>query len=102
MVVEDVAVCVCHVNPPAEAAQQTRRFGSCLCFSACGTLAPGHADQIVARVNIFNYVGSIVGGVAIGGIGTASSLRYGFIVAAVLALALLFLARAFNPSEATP
>lgn len=72
-----------------------------LCFSACGTLAPGHADQIVARVNIFNYVGSIVGGVAIGGIGTASSLRYGFIVAAVLALALLFLARAFNPTEAT-
>jgi fucose permease len=69
-----------------------------LCFSACGTLAPGHADQLVARVNIFNYLGSIVGGVAVGGIGTASSLRYGFIVPVVLALALLLLAPAFNPA----
>jgi MFS family permease len=70
-----------------------------LCFSACGTLAPGHADQVVARVNIFNYLGSIVGGVSVGGIGTATSLRYGFIVPAVLAAALLFLARAFNPGK---
>ena len=69
-----------------------------LCFSACGTLAPGHADQIVARVNIFNYLGSIVGGVAVGGIGTAASLRYGFLVPVVLALALLLLAPAFNPA----
>jgi MFS family permease len=71
-----------------------------LCFSACGTLAPGHADQVVARVNVFNYAGSIVGGVAVGGIGTASSLRYGFIVPAVLALTLVLLARAFNPDPA--
>jgi MFS family permease len=68
-----------------------------LCFSACGTLAPGHADQVVARVNVFNYLGSIIGGVAIGGIGTAFDLRYGFIVPAVLAMVLLFLAPAFNP-----
>jgi len=68
-----------------------------LCFSACGRLAPGHADHVVARVNVFNYLGSIVGGVAVGGIGTASSLRYGFIVPAVLALTLLLLAGAFNP-----
>jgi MFS family permease len=72
-----------------------------LCFSACGTLAPGHADQVVARVNVFNYLGSIVGGVAVGGIGTASSLRYGFIVPAVLALLLLLLAPAFNPKAVT-
>jgi hypothetical protein len=72
-----------------------------LCFSACGTLALGHADQVVARVNIFNYLGSIVGGVAVGGIGTASSLRYGFIVPAVLALLLLLLAPAFNPEAVT-
>jgi MFS family permease len=68
-----------------------------LCFSACGRLAPGHADHVVARVNVFNYLGSIVGGVAVGGVGTASSLRYGFIVPAVLALTLLLLAGAFNP-----
>lgn len=68
-----------------------------LCFSACGVLAPQHADQVVARVNVFNYVGSIVGGVAIGAVGTVTSLRWGFVVAAVLALALLGLAPAFAP-----
>ncbi|MDQ1731427.1 MAG: hypothetical protein QOK10_1586 [Pseudonocardiales bacterium] len=72
-----------------------------LCFSACGALAPGHADQIVARVNIFNYAGSIIGGVAIGGIGTISSLRWGFVVPAVLALLLLVLAPAFTPEKIT-
>jgi MFS family permease len=71
-----------------------------LCFSACGVLAPGHADQVVARVNIFNYAGSIIGGIAVGGIGTATSLRYGFIVPAVLALVLVLLAPGFNPRQA--
>ncbi len=68
-----------------------------LCFSACGALAPGHADQIVARVNVFNYVGSLVGGVAIGAVGSVTSLRWGFVVPAVLTVALLVLAPAFNP-----
>ncbi|MGX7677806.1 MFS transporter [Jatrophihabitans sp. DSM 45814] len=76
-----------------------------LCFSACGTLAQGQPDAVVAtvvaRVNIFNYVGSIIGGVAVGGIGTATSLRYGFIVPVILALALLFLAPAFDPKPIT-
>lgn len=61
--------------------------------------AEGAARRWSSRMNIFNYLGSIVGGVAVGGIGTASSLRYGFIVPAVLALALLLLAPAFNPSK---
>ncbi|MCW2541021.1 MAG: transporter [Frankiales bacterium] len=70
-----------------------------LCFAACGLLAPGHADALVARVNIFNYLGSIVGGVAVGGIGTITSLRWGFVVPAVLAAMLLLLAPAFSPSS---
>ncbi|UQX89140.1 MFS transporter [Jatrophihabitans telluris] len=74
-----------------------------LCFSACGTLAPGHADQVVARVNIFNYLGSIIGGVSVGAIGGIGSLRWGFVVPAVLAAGLLWLAPAFEPDpvEAT-
>jgi MFS family permease len=69
-----------------------------LCFAACGLLAPGHADALVARVNVFNYVGSIVGGVAVGGIGTISSLRWGFVAPALLAAMLLLLAPAFSPT----
>lgn len=65
-----------------------------LCFSAAGALAPGRADAIVARVNVFNYAGSVVGGVSVGLIG-ASSLRFGFLLPLVLAGALLGLARAF-------
>ena len=43
-----------------------------LCFSAAGTLAPGHADAVVARLNIFNYVGAVLGGVLVGAIGSTS------------------------------
>ena len=37
-----------------------------LCFSAAGDLAPGHADAVVARLNVFNYVGAVLGGVLVG------------------------------------
>jgi hypothetical protein len=65
-----------------------------LCFSAAGALAPGAADAVVARVNVFNYLGSVVGGVSVGLIG-AGSLRFGFVLPLVLAAVLLLLARAF-------
>ena len=69
-----------------------------LCFSAAGALAPGAADAVVARVNVFNYVGAIIGGVAVGAIGTAVDLRVGFVVPLVLAALLLVLARGFAPT----
>jgi hypothetical protein len=69
-----------------------------LCFSAAGLLAPEDADAVVARVNVFNYAGSILGGVAVGLVGTVGQLRFGFLVPLVLALALLGLARAFAPA----
>ncbi len=65
-----------------------------LCFSAAGGLAPGAADAVVARVNVFNYLGSVVGGVSVGLVG-ASSLRFGFLLPLVLAAVVLLLARAF-------
>lgn len=65
-----------------------------LCFSAAGALAPGAADGVVARVNVFNYLGAVVGGVSVGLLG-ASSLRIGFVLPLVLAAVLLVLARAF-------
>lgn len=58
-----------------------------LAFSAAGDVAPGVADLVVARLNYFNYVGVVLGGVLVGAVGTVSSLRAGFVVPAVLVLA---------------
>ncbi|GJF05685.1 MFS transporter [Pseudonocardia sp. D17] len=69
-----------------------------LCFSAAGALAPGATDAVVARVNIFNYLGAVIGGVAVGAVGTIVDLRVGFVVPLVLAVALVVLARGFVPA----
>lgn len=58
-----------------------------LCFSAAGSLAPGHADAVVARLNVFNYVGAVLGGVLVGALATASTFRLGFAVPVLLVLA---------------
>ena len=67
-----------------------------LCFSAAGELAPGHADAVVARLNGFNYVGAVLGGVFVGVIGSQSNLRWGFAVPAVLAIAVAVFAGRFG------
>ncbi|GEL21276.1 MFS transporter [Pseudonocardia sulfidoxydans NBRC 16205] len=71
-----------------------------LCFSAAGALAPGATDAVIARVNVFNYLGAVVGGVAVGLVGTTVDLRAGFVVPLVLAIALVVLARGFVPHTA--
>lgn len=58
-----------------------------LAFSAAGDVAPGAADLVVARLNYFNYVGVVLGGVLVGAVGTVANLRVGFVVPAVLVLA---------------
>ena len=67
-----------------------------LCFSSAGLLAPGHADAVIARLNGFNYLGAVLGGVFVGLIGNASSLRWGFLVPVVLVLAVAVLAGRFG------
>lgn len=58
-----------------------------LAFSAAGDVAPGAADLVVARLNYFNYVGVVLGGVLVGAVGTVATLRAGFVVPALLVLA---------------
>ncbi|MDT2008787.1 MFS transporter [Rhodococcus opacus] len=71
-----------------------------LCFSAAGRLAPtGQVDDVVARINLFNYVGTLVGGAIVGGVAAATSLRIGFVVPLLFAVALLLLAPAFAPDR---
>ncbi|MCL1869954.1 MAG: MFS transporter [Promicromonosporaceae bacterium] len=67
-----------------------------LAFSAAGALDPTHSGVAVARVNLFNYVGFVLGAALIGGIAQVSSLRWAFAVPAALALAVIALAPAFR------
>ena len=68
-----------------------------LSFAAAGELSPGNADAVVAQVNVFNYVGFVLGGVVVGIFGSAGVLRAGFVVPMVLSLVIVALAPAFHP-----
>jgi MFS family permease len=83
-----------------------------LCFSAAGAAVRAEqqgasavdeaiaVDSVVARLNVFNYLGSLVGAVLVGAVATVSNLRAGFVVPILLAGAVFFLARAFAPAPA--
>ncbi|WP_239162240.1 MFS transporter [Acrocarpospora phusangensis] len=64
-------------------------------FSAAGRLDPAGTGIAIARVNMFNYVGFIVGAALVGGIADAADMRVAFIAPLVLAAAIVFLARGF-------
>lgn len=72
-----------------------------LCFSAAGRLAPpDQTDAVIARINLFNYAGTVIGGAVVGGIAAVSDLRIGFVAPLVFAAALFLLAPAFAPPRA--
>ncbi|RSS41474.1 MFS transporter, partial [Streptomyces sp. WAC07061] len=69
-------------------------------FAAAGRLFPGASDTAVARLNIFNYVGFLIGSPLVGGIGDAWSYRGAMVVPMVLVLVTLFHARSFGAGGA--
>ncbi|MCX5377707.1 MFS transporter [Streptomyces sp. NBC_00091] len=69
-------------------------------FAAAGRLFPGASDTAVARLNIFNYVGFLIGSPLVGGIGDAWSYRGAMVVPMVLVLVTLFYARSFGSDGA--
>ncbi|MEU6300827.1 MFS transporter [Streptomyces erythrochromogenes] len=69
-------------------------------FAAAGRLFPGASDTAVARLNIFNYVGFLIGSPLVGAIGDAWNYRGAMLVPMVLVLITLFHARSFGPREA--
>ncbi|MFF8471091.1 MFS transporter [Streptomyces griseus] len=79
-------------------------FGLCVIvpqtFAAVGRMFPGSSDAAVARLNIFNYVGFLVGSPLVGALGDAWSYRGAMLVPMVLVLATLVYARAFGPEPA--
>jgi MFS family permease len=71
-------------------------------FSAAGRLDPDGTGVVVARVNLFNYLGFVVGAALVGAVAEAASLRLAFAVPAVLCLGIVALAPAFGRTAARP
>jgi sugar phosphate permease len=67
-----------------------------LSFSAAGALDPTGSGVAVARVNLFNYVGFVVGAALIGAVAHGTNLRWAFGVLAVVVLAVVGLSGAFG------
>lgn len=71
-----------------------------LTFSAADALDPAGTGSVIAKVNLFNYAGVIVGSVLIGIVADGVNYRVAFAVPAVLVLAILALAPAFRVVDA--
>ncbi|MGW5129622.1 MFS transporter [Streptomyces sp. NPDC004069] len=66
-------------------------------FAAAGRLFPGASDQAVARLNVFNYVGFLVGSPLVGVLGDTWSYRGAMLVPVVLVLVTSVCAGSFAP-----
>lgn len=55
-----------------------------LAYSAAGDIEPAHGDEIVARVNLFSYPGSLIGAVLPGLLSASIGLPFAYVLAAVL------------------
>ncbi|KQV18903.1 transporter [Kitasatospora sp. Root187] len=79
-------------------------FGICAIipqvFAAGGRLYPEASDAAVARLNLFNYVGFLLGSPLVGALAEASSFRLALLAPMVLILAILPLARHFGAEPA--
>ncbi|OAH10279.1 inner membrane protein YbjJ [Streptomyces jeddahensis] len=64
-----------------------------IAFAAAGQLLPDRSDEVIARVNVFNYAGAVTGAVVPGLLGAGADLRLGFVAPALALLLVLPLAR---------
>jgi MFS family permease len=67
-----------------------------LAFVAASHHDPGNTGIAVARVNVGNYIGFVIGAPLVGVIGEFSSLRVGFAVLVLAAIAIAASARSFD------
>src|SRR6266508_4207991 len=67
-----------------------------LSFTTAGTLDPTGSGVAIARVNLFNYAGFVVGAALIGIVAEAAGRRWAFAVPAGLAVLVVTLARSFQ------
>ena len=71
-----------------------------LAFSAAGDLDHARSDKIIARINLFNYAGSLVGAVIPGLLSGSLGLEWAFLIAAAMLLPVMQLGRHFRPYSA--
>ncbi|MEU6848623.1 MFS transporter [Actinacidiphila alni] len=69
-------------------------------FAAAGRMFPGDSDAAIARLNIFNYVGFLVGSPLVGALGDVWSYRGAMLVPMLLVGATLLYARSFEAGPA--
>ncbi|MEU7114436.1 MFS transporter [Streptomyces sp. NPDC046182] len=69
-------------------------------FAAAGRLFPGASDAAVARLNVFNYVGFLIGSPLVGALGDAWSYRGAMLVPMVLVLVTVAYATSFGSRAA--
>ncbi|MEX0170512.1 MFS transporter [Streptomyces sp. LMG1-1-1.1] len=69
-------------------------------FAAAGRSFPGNSDAAVARLNVFNYVGFLVGSPLVGALGDAWSYRGAMVVPMALVLVTVVYATSFGAREA--
>ncbi|MEW1700692.1 MULTISPECIES: MFS transporter [unclassified Streptomyces] len=65
-------------------------------FAAAGRLFPGNSDAAVARLNVFNYVGFLIGSPLVGALGDAWSYRWAMLVPMLLVLVTVVYATSFG------
>ncbi|WP_280408023.1 MFS transporter [Nocardia brasiliensis] len=68
-----------------------------LCFSEAGQLTSGRGlDALIARLNLFNYAGTLIGGGVVGAVAAGFGHRVGFVIPLLFAVLLVGLARVFH------
>ncbi|WP_040692467.1 MFS transporter [Nocardia vinacea] len=68
-----------------------------LCFSEAGQLTSGRQlDALIARLNLFNYVGTLVGGGLVGAIAAGFGHRIGFVIPVLFMAIVIGLAHVFH------
>lgn len=72
-------------------------------FGRAGELCPPRRDEVMARVNLFNYGGALIGAVVLGALSADSSaLAVGFVLPALAMLAVVPLLRSLRAAQYTP
>ncbi|HEY0217284.1 MAG TPA: MFS transporter [Cellulomonas sp.] len=66
-----------------------------LAFSAAGELDPARVDEVIARINLFNYAGAILGAVLVGLLADGPGLGIAFLLPALLVAPTIASARRF-------
>jgi uncharacterized protein (TIGR03382 family) len=64
-------------------------------FAAAGDLDPARTDEVIARVNLFNYAGAVLGAVGVGLIGDATGLGVAFLLPGLALVTVLVVRRRF-------